>query len=160
MLTDLLKKHGQADGTAEEFILAAIHLSKVCTDSKFIAPTIVCFSFAIELHIKAILASCNINPNNEHNLHKLYQKLPISKKNWILKMYSQIVGDIEEEKFLDEIKKWSNVFIEIRYYHDCTKNDQAYFDFSNFIPNLAIAINNAYFHTQKHERFSFPQLRV
>nr|PMI02988.1 hypothetical protein BCU55_05320 [Shewanella sp. 10N.286.48.A6] len=58
--------HGMADGTAEEFILAGVHLSKVCIDSRYIAPAMVCFSFAIELHIKAILASCAIDPKREH----------------------------------------------------------------------------------------------
>jgi hypothetical protein len=85
--------HGMADGTAEEFILAGVHLSKVCTDSRYIAPTMVCFSFAIELHIKAILATCSIDPKREHNLYNLYLKLPDAKKAWLVKMYLELEGD-------------------------------------------------------------------
>jgi hypothetical protein len=79
--------HGMAGGTAEEFILAGVCLSKACEDSRYIAPAMVCFSFAIELHIKAILASCDIDPQKEHNLYKLYLKLPPEKKTWVIKEY-------------------------------------------------------------------------
>ncbi|MCF6259106.1 MAG: hypothetical protein L3J98_02935 [Gammaproteobacteria bacterium] len=151
-------KHGMADGTAEEFILSAIHLSKACSDTKYIAPTMVCFAFSIELHLKAILASCDIDPEKEHNFYELYTKLPEVKKTWIIKMYSLMVGDIATENFENEIKKWAGVFVEIRYYHDRTGKDEASFNFSNFIPNLAIALNNGYLHTEKHGKFSFPQL--
>lgn len=151
-------KHGMADGTAEEFILSAIHLSKVCSDSKFIAPTMVCFAFAIELHLKAILVSCNIDPKKEHNLFKLYSKLPKEKKDWVLKMYKFIEPDAEINAFEKEVEKWSGAFVDIRYYHDRTNKDKAYFDFSNFIPNFAIALNNAFLHTEQHEKFTFPQL--
>ncbi|MBL4900903.1 MAG: HEPN domain-containing protein [Colwellia sp.] len=151
-------KHGMADGTAEEFVLAAIHLSKACSETKLIAPTMMCFAFAIELHLKAILASCDIDPKKTHNLYTLYMKLPNEKKAWVIKMYSLIEGDIAAENFETEIKKWSDAFMKIRYYHDRTSKNQAIFDFSNFIPNLAIAINNSYLHTEKHEKFCFPQL--
>lgn len=151
-------EHGMADGTAEEFVLAAMHLSKACSDSKYIAPTMVCFAFAIELHLKAILASCSINPKREHNLYKLYTKLPNAKKIWVIKMYGQMVGDIANEDFENEINKWSEVFVEIRYYHDRTVKGKAFFDFSNFIPNLAIALNNGYLYTEKHKKFCFPQI--
>ncbi len=151
-------QHGMADGTAEEFILAAIHLSKACSDTKYISPTMVCFAFAIELHLKAILTSCGVDPQREHNLSELYMKLPEEKKNWVIKMYGQTVGEITTENFESELVKWSGAFVEIRYYHDRTNKEKAFFDFSNFIPNLAIALNNAYLHTEKHEQFYFPQL--
>jgi HEPN domain-containing protein len=70
-----------ADCTAEEFILAAIHLSKAYSDSRFIAPTMVNFAFAIELHIKAMLVSLNIDQKNEHSLYKLFLKLPEEKQD-------------------------------------------------------------------------------
>jgi hypothetical protein len=151
-------KHGMADGTAEEFTLAAVHLSKACVDSKYIAPTMVCFSFAIELHLKAILASCEIDPKREHSLYNLYMKLPIEKKTWVIKMYSLIEGEITEDDFNEEIKQWSGAFVDIRYYHDKTRKKEASFNFSNFIPNLAISLNNGYSYTEKYEKFCFPQL--
>jgi hypothetical protein len=151
-------KHNMADGTAEEFILAGIHLSKICSDLKYIAPTMVCFSFAIELHIKAILSSCNIDPKKEHNLHTLYSKLPNEKKDWIVKMYKETESDNSDKNFETELKKWSKTFTDIRYYHENLKDGAASFIFSNFIPNLAISLNNAYLHTKKQKRFSFPQL--
>lgn len=150
--------HGMADGTAEEFILAGVHLSKVCTDSRYIAPTMVCFSFAIELHIKAILALCGIDPKREHNLYSLYLKLPETKKAWVVKMYMELEGDDAVKNFECELRKWSGTFVDVRYYHDRSSKNEAYFDFSNFIPNLAIALNNGYLHTEKHERICFPQL--
>lgn len=151
-------KHGMAYGTAEEFILAAIHLGKACSNTKFIAPTMLCFSFAIELHLKAILASCDIDPANGHDLYKLYNKLHEEKKAWVRKMYTHLAGEISTENFENEIKRWSNAFVEIRYYHERAANEQAFFDFSNFIPNLAIALNNSYIYTEKYEKFCFPQL--
>lgn len=151
-------QHGMADGTAEEFILSAIHLSKVCSDTKYIAPTMVCFAFAIELYLKAILASCNVDPQKEHNLFNLYSKLPEEKKSWVFKMYELIDPDTKVVIFENEIKKWSGAFVDIRYYHDRTNKDKAYFDFSNFIPNFAISLNNSYLHTEKYEKFSFPQI--
>jgi len=118
-------KHNMAGGTAEEFILAGIHLSKMCSGLKYIAPTMVCFSFAIELHIKAILASCNIDPKNEHNLYKLYLKLPNEKKDWIIKMYKETASDNLDKNFETELEKWSNTFIKIRYYHENSKDGAA-----------------------------------
>ena len=147
-----------ADGTAEKFILSGVHLSKECADSRYIAPTMVCFSFAIELHIKAILASCNIDPEREHNLYNLYLELPDEKKLWVIKMYREIEGDAAVKDFESELKKWSGTFVDVRYYHDRTNKSEAYFDFCNFIPNLAIALNNGYLHTEKHEKICFPQL--
>jgi hypothetical protein len=112
------QKHGMADGTAEEFILAAIHLSKACSDSKLIAPTMVNFAFAIELHIKAILASCNIDPKKEHNLYNLFLKLPEEKRKWMLRMYALVAGETSMEAFIKELERWAMAFVSIRYYHD------------------------------------------
>jgi hypothetical protein len=151
-------QHGMADGTAEDFVLAGVHLGSLCTDARYIAPTMVCFSFAIELHTKALLASCSIDPGKEHNLYKLYEKLPDDKKIWVVKMYGELVAKSGKEAFENELKEWSRVFMDVRYYHDRTKKDPPNFDFSNFIPNLAIAINNGYLQTEKHESFSFPYL--
>lgn len=152
------QKHGMADGTAEEFILAAIHLSKACSDSRFIAPTMVNFAFAIELHIKAILASLKIDPEREHNLYKLFLKLPEEKRIWMLRMYSLVAGQTSMNTFVKELDMWSMAFVSIRYYHDSSTKGGSYFDFSNFIPNLAISLNNAYLHTEKYDKFCFPQL--
>ena len=152
------QKHGMADGTAEEFILAAIHLSNACSDSRFIAPTMVSFAFAVELHIKALLASLNIDPKREHSLYKLFLKLPEEKQSWVLKMYVLVVGETPMDTFIRELDMWSMAFVDIRYYHDSSAKGGAYFDFSNFIPNLAISLNNAYLHTEKYDKFCFPQL--
>jgi hypothetical protein len=152
------QEHGMADGTAEEFILAAIHLSKACSDSKLIAPTMVNFSFAIELHIKAILASYSIDPKKEHNLYKLFLKLPEEKRKWMLRMYALIAGETSMDIFVKELERWALVFVSIRYHHDSSTKGSAYFDLSNFIPNLAISLNNTYLHTEKYVEFCFPQL--
>lgn len=144
--------------TAEEFVLAGIEISKDIENKRLIAPIMVCFSFAIELFIKGILVNDNIDPKKEHDLWSLFQLLPSDKKEWIHRMYVDLVGTIETEKFENEIKRWSKSFTEIRYWHDETSKKHTYFDFSNFIPNLAISLNNSYLHTKKFSRFSFPQI--
>ncbi len=152
------KMHGGATHTAEEFVLAGIATSKDIENNRLIAPTMVCFSFAIELFIKGILVDEQIDPGKKHDLWSLFQLLPNDKKEWIRRMYIDLVGNTETEKFESELKRWSRSFTEIRYWHDETGKEQAYFDFSNFIPNLAISLNNAYLHTKKFSRFSFPQI--
>lgn len=59
-------EHGMANRTAEEFILAAVHLGKCVLNSGIFAPAIVCFAFFIELHIKSLLALCGIDHGRKH----------------------------------------------------------------------------------------------
>ncbi len=74
-------------------------------------------------------------------------------------MYVDLVGDIRKEVFETEIRRWSNSFVEIRYWHDETSKEQAYFDFSNFIPNFAISLYNAYLQAEYLPIFEFSQLK-
>jgi len=152
------KMHGGATHTAEEFILAGMEIYKNIENNRLIAPVMVCFAFAIELFIKSILVDEQIDPGKKHDLGSLFEMLPNEKKEWIHRMYLDLVGKCEIEEFENEIMRWSKSFTEIRYWHDETNKEQAHFDFSNFIPNLAISLNNAYFHTKKFSRFSFPQV--
>ncbi len=153
------KIHGGATHTAEEFVLAGIELSKNIENIRLISPTMVCFSFAVELFLKGILVDTGVDPGKKHDLWSLYQLLPVDKKDWVRRMYINLVGEVEVRPFEDEIKKWGKSFVEIRYWHDETGKHQAFFDFSNFIPNLAICLNNAYLHTKKFVPFSFPQIQ-
>ncbi len=152
------EKHEGAYHTAEEFILAAMEIAKNVENNRFIAPIMVCFSFAIELFLKAILVEKQINPGKNHNLQHLFTLLPDERKEWVHRMYEQLAGAIQREEFESEIERWSNAFTSIRYWHDVTGKEQAYFDCSNFIPNLAICLNNAYLHTEHFPRFRFPQI--
>ncbi|MDQ2076752.1 hypothetical protein [Marinimicrobium sp. ABcell2] len=152
------KMHGGAAHTAEEFVLAGMELSKKAENNRLIAPTMVCFSFAVELFLKGILSEEQVDPGKNHDLWSLYQLLPDRKKSWVQRMYALIVDDVASGEFEKEIERWGKTFVEIRYWHDETGKEQAFFDFSNFIPNLAIGLNNAYLHTEKFSRFYFPQI--
>ncbi|SON53495.1 conserved protein of unknown function (plasmid) [Vibrio tapetis subsp. tapetis] len=153
------KMHGGATHTAEEFVLAGLEASKSVENNRLVAPVMVCFAFASELFLKGELANQGIDPCKEHSLWSLYKLLPEDRKNWVRRMYVHLVGDIEKASFEREIQRWSKSFIEIRYWHDQTSKEQAYFDFSNFIPNLAISLYNAYSHIDEFPIFEFPQLR-
>ncbi|CDS95734.1 MULTISPECIES: hypothetical protein [Vibrio] len=153
------KMHGGATHTAEEFVLAGVAVSKGTENNRLVAPTMVNFAFASELFFKGILVEQGINPGRNHGLWGLYQLLPEDRKNWVRRMYIYLVGDISTDTFEKEIQRWSNSFIEIRYWHDETSKKQAYFDFSNFIPNLAISLYNAYVHYEELPVFEFPQLK-
>ncbi len=152
------KMHEGATHTAEEFVLAGMEMSKYIENNRLIAPIMVCFAFAIELFIKGILVGEQIDPGMRHDLLSLFKMLPNDRKEWVHRMYVDLVGKSEIEEFEKEIMRWSKSFTEIRYWHDETGKKQAYFDFSNFIPNLAISLNNAYLHTKKFPCFSFPQV--
>ena len=153
------KMHGGATHTAEEFVLAGMEASKKIDNNRLVAPVMVCFAFASELFLKGILADNCINPGKSHGLWSLYKFLPDDRKDWVKRMYIDLIGHIDTNEFEQELQRWSNSFVEIRYWHDESSKDQAYFDFSNFIPNLAICLNNAYLHTDKFPVFRFPQIQ-
>jgi len=153
-----LERHVGAGNTAEEFVLAAMELSGNIDNNRLIAPTMVCFAFAIELFLKEILAEEELDPGMNHKLLDLYKMLPDHRKSWVHRMYADLVGPTDLDIFEMNIARWSESFTTIRYWHDETGKDRAWFDFSNFVPNLAVAINNGYLHTRKFERFCFPQI--
>lgn len=153
------KALGGAAHRAEEFVLAGIEISKNIENNHLVSPIMVCFSFSVELFLKGVLAEGEIDPGKKHDLWDLYNLLPVKKKNWVHRIYSDLVGYIEAVKFEEEMKRWGKSFIEIGYWHDESGKNSAFFDFSNFIPNLAISLNNAYLYIEKFPRFSFPQVQ-
>lgn len=152
------KMHGGATHTAEEFVLAGLAAAKSAENNRLVAPAMVCFAFASELFLKGVLAEQGIDPGKKHGLWYLYKRLPEDRQDWVRRMYIDLVGDIRKEVFENEILRWSNSFVEIRYWHDETSKEQAYFDFSNFIPNLAISLYNAYLQVEYLPIFEFSQL--
>jgi hypothetical protein len=148
--------HGMADCTAVDYVMAGVLLcnNSSTKDCRLVGPAIVCFSFAIELNLKSILIHLNINPGKVHSIFDLFNLLPDYKKKWLLERYVAHCGEMSMSVFKTEIEKWSNIFVEVRYCHDQSSKDGAYFDFNDFIPNLSVSIHNSFIVNDKYGKIS------
>jgi hypothetical protein len=148
--------HGIADGTAVDYVMAGVLLGNNCSpdDCRLVGPTFMCFSFAIELNLKSILVHLKIDPGMVHPIKALFNLLPDHKKEWLHMRFEDHSGGISMGDFKSEIEKWSDTFVQVRYCHDLSRKDEAFFDFSDFVPNLSISLHNSFAVNEKQERLS------
>jgi hypothetical protein len=95
--------------SAASRVSADIRITPVVTHSPM-APTIVCYAFAVELYLKLLHVVANGQPTHGHKLETLFSTLPEDFRTEIAAHYPG--------KLVEDIAFMSNAFVTWRYEHE------------------------------------------
>jgi len=114
--------------SAQQFERAASLLEKNISVKNYhaglgVQPFITCGTFALELHLKCLLAIATGNHVTGHRMTVLFGKLPRADKDGILAHIRKVYRDQSVPlSFIDDrLKLMDNAFVEWRYLHEAKK---------------------------------------
>lgn len=91
---------------------ANVKLSPNITNS-LMGPSVVCYTFAVEIYLKLLLELNGVKPGKEHNLDKLYNQLPDAVREKLIAHFGAKTSDLK-----NLIQTVARGFVEWRYSYE------------------------------------------